>query len=227
MMPILGSTVNATIDDDIATQQTSSSSTCGAIVTSPGVWYYTSGTGARLTVSTCHDDTDFETEITIYKGSCHDLQCVRDQTLTEVCDSRSTITWETTIDEYYYIHVHGYGMGQFQIQLSQEGFSCASAVNIDPEYPREGDPCCSSALSRDVRGNVHGSVPDGSSDHACRAGNEDGVGFGIGTDVTLHVYMSLGLWYVMQGDGTTISLTELCFSLTSRNVWISVFSGDC
>ena len=118
-------------------------------------------------------------------------------------------------------------MGQFQIQLSQEGFSCASAVNIDPEYPREGDPCCSSALSRDVRGNVHGSVPDGSSDHACCAGNEDGVGFGIGTDVTLHVYMSLGLWYVMQGDGTTISLTELCFSLTSRNVWISVFLGDC
>ena len=56
-----GSTTNATLDQ-------------GAIGTGYGVWYKFAGNGQRVTLSTQNTGTNFAARLTIYKGSCGQLQ---------------------------------------------------------------------------------------------------------------------------------------------------------
>mmetsp|Transcript_36556 Transcript_36556/g.77108 ORF Transcript_36556/g.77108 Transcript_36556/m.77108 type:complete len:205 (+) Transcript_36556:89-703(+) len=86
---------------------------CGEnLVLSPGVWYlYPSAEEkAVVQVSTCGNQTDFDTALTVYSGSCPQLQCVNgkdDDFECGVVDSHSTIGWHAEANTRYYILVHG------------------------------------------------------------------------------------------------------------------------
>jgi hypothetical protein len=104
---IIGSTVKATIDKAKRVYH------CGAFVgVGAGVWYRVIGTGELFTVSTCSSETDFNTALSVFTGSCSfdNSTCVGGNDDTYFCDTvpygASEYSWPTTRDEVYYILVH-------------------------------------------------------------------------------------------------------------------------
>mmetsp|Transcript_46523 Transcript_46523/g.69260 ORF Transcript_46523/g.69260 Transcript_46523/m.69260 type:complete len:209 (-) Transcript_46523:187-813(-) len=110
---IQGSTEEATVDG---------LNLCGDnFVSSPGVWYlYQAPSSAEVgddastvvvQVSTCTDETDFDTALTVYSGYCSSLQCVGGKDDDLECgtgiDVHSTISWHAEVGTRYYILVHG------------------------------------------------------------------------------------------------------------------------
>jgi hypothetical protein len=187
-----GSTINSTLDDVPV---------CGSYVSSPGVWYYAFGASETMTATTCHPDTDYETEITIYRGGdCDNLECVS-QASTDLCGSRSVVTWESIQGEFYFIHVHGYGVGNFGLFISLDNQFCPSAVDL------------SSALAESNWGrwSESGSTLGASLVDANACGIEE---------------QSPGVWYVVEGGGRNISLST-CSEVTYFSSRISLFTGDC
>mmetsp|Transcript_48289 Transcript_48289/g.71569 ORF Transcript_48289/g.71569 Transcript_48289/m.71569 type:complete len:238 (-) Transcript_48289:354-1067(-) len=111
---IIGSTAEAT--------STNQSNFCGEnFVSSPGVWYSFEFTTDDedddttstivVQVSTCTNQTDFDTALTVYSGSCLSLTCVAGQDNDYECgtgiDVHSTVAWHAEKDTRYYINVHG------------------------------------------------------------------------------------------------------------------------
>ena len=41
-----------------------------------GLWYQIVGSGIGITATTCVEETDFDTQISVYTGSCDALQCL-------------------------------------------------------------------------------------------------------------------------------------------------------
>jgi hypothetical protein len=99
---VTGSTMDATVDG---------LNICGEnLVTSPGVWYsYQQSSDAVIHVSTCTNQTNFDTALTVYTGDCSSLQCVdgRDDDLECGSDEHSTVSWQAVAGQQYYVLVHG------------------------------------------------------------------------------------------------------------------------
>lgn len=101
---VTGSTIDSTVD---------ALNICGEnLVNSPGVWYsYQQSSDTIIHVSTCTNQTNFDTALTVYTGDCSSLQCVdgRDDDLE--CDAgneeHSTISWQAAAGQQYYVLVHG------------------------------------------------------------------------------------------------------------------------
>jgi hypothetical protein len=113
-------TVNATLDD---------MSYCGEnFVNSPGVWYSVDNNQLLedqvLTVSTCRNETNFNTAITIYTGdSCDSLLCWSGMDDDDECqaDGQTTLSLQVTSGLKYYILIHGSqpnDIGDFGLQLT-------------------------------------------------------------------------------------------------------------
>lgn len=111
---LLGSTAEASYD---------TVNECVVKNTAPGVWYQTTGTGNMVTVTTCGGQTDFDTRLSVYTGSCAALECVtgNDDTSrdTASCGLASTASWQSIEGQIYYIRVHGWGSltGNFQLSI--------------------------------------------------------------------------------------------------------------
>ena len=94
--------------------------------TSPGVWYRVTGTGRRITVTTCGVQTTFDTRLSVFTGSCQSLECVtgNDDTSRDAgsCGLASTASWLSVEGQTYFIRVHGWGslVGTFQLTISEE-----------------------------------------------------------------------------------------------------------
>lgn len=110
---------------------------CGNATASqaPSALYSVVGTGQVLTVSTCTSDPtrngDFDSQISILKGNCRNLECVTgvDDDDNDSCGSEAGLSWQTENGEQYYILVHGWngGTGDFSIELSRSDI-CDSAI---------------------------------------------------------------------------------------------------
>jgi hypothetical protein len=97
-----GSTVSSTFDDV---------GFCGTINSGPGVWYKINGDGKFYELDTCAF-TNFDTRISIFKGSCGSLVCVtgNDQSSSDFdCSAKgaSRATFGTESGTSYFILVHG------------------------------------------------------------------------------------------------------------------------
>lgn len=108
----------------------------GETFTAPVVWYHTSGTGGTMTANTCSSNTDFDTKLTIFRGSsCSALSCVAANDDSTSCSSgtRSSVSWSSSSGTRYYIAVHGYESetGDFTLQISS-----ASSPNPPTSSPR-------------------------------------------------------------------------------------------
>lgn len=123
-----------------------------------GVWYKVVGQGRFVRANTCHTDTTFDTQISIYVDpwigipfvqdengnidntiSCSQLECIvgNDQR----CGSGSSVQWFGVRDQTYYILVHGYrsNVGNFVLNVSHDNqATCDHAINISqPQYAYE------------------------------------------------------------------------------------------
>jgi hypothetical protein len=170
---------------------------------SAGLWYSVLGKeGLTYHVDTCSEETNFDTEISIYRGSCeNELECVGGNDY--ACGgSGSAVQWKTEEGVAYYIKVNGfYGpVGEFGMTLS----SSATPKN---------DDCLGSIVL---------TVSDDEFIVVSTAGSTK-------DDIPICSQSSFdapGTWYQMEGKGKVVSLST-CSSLTKASTAISVFSGSC
>jgi hypothetical protein len=119
----------------------------------PGVWYKVLGTGTRLTASLCSEETEFDTKISVFEGSCGELECVFAND--EWCGYQSSVYWESTAGTMYYILVHGsaggmlasmgdFGLAVFEFIPSVNDY-CPDARKVEPGSVTRGTTSTASA----------------------------------------------------------------------------------
>ena len=94
--------------------------TCGVFINAPGIWYSIIGDGSLLEASTC-DAADYDTQISVFSGSCDSLVCVGGNDDSFPCNGNSSVfNWQSVENEVYYILVHGFAglSGTFDLTLS-------------------------------------------------------------------------------------------------------------
>jgi hypothetical protein len=118
---VQGTTELATIDNVI-------SCATGRWNDSHGVWYSIDGTGIPLTISTCIG-TNYDTKISVYSGSCSDLNCIEGND--DFCSYQSQVTFDSELGDTYFILVHGFSgtdYGPFTLTIS----SCPPEISVTP-----------------------------------------------------------------------------------------------
>ena len=207
-----GSTVGAPVYSD---------GSCGSSE-SGSVWYsMTVAPATTVTASTCNSNTDFDSVLSVYSGSCQSPVCVaqnnddRDCTVTGA--GASSVTWTSSDTTTYYIGVSGYsssegtyitlqkrlltnlGTYELSIQTSVINVPCSHAFQVP------GD----SSTPFVIQGSTIGAPP--STLEICGLSNE-----------------SLPVWYEITNYpiGTAVTLST-CSSYTNFHTNISVFSGSC
>ena len=108
----IGSTTNATLD-------TSVTGSCG-VRAAAGVWYSVMGDNLELTASTCSDETNYDTYLSVFSGDCDDLEC--DSYRDDSCGRQMSISWEAEEGVHYYILVHGFSdrHGDFGLTVTSD-----------------------------------------------------------------------------------------------------------
>lgn len=189
---ITGSTLTATFDN---------AGICGPVPNSgPGVWYNVTGTGKMLTASLCHDETDYDTAISIYKGQCNELLCVAANG--DACGRQSEVSWFTLENEVYYVLVHGFNIrsGNFGLSLTEPPSAVANDYCID-------------AISVSLGPNpIFGTTIDATNDMAPSCLDLEQTGPGV--------------WYTVRGSGEHIEAST-CTEGTTFDTIISVYTGSC
>ncbi|MFH1321091.1 MAG: T9SS type A sorting domain-containing protein [Bacteroidota bacterium] len=114
-----GSTVSATTDTP---------DSCGTTNgTGGGVWFSFTGTGDTINASLCN--SNYDTKIRVYTGTCGSLVCITG--IDDTCGLQSEVEWLSLMDTTYYILVHGYG--------DEEGFftlnMCNAISSINESIP--------------------------------------------------------------------------------------------
>ncbi|MCA1752032.1 MAG: T9SS type A sorting domain-containing protein [Cryomorphaceae bacterium] len=112
--------------------------------TGGGVWFtFTPDASGFATFDLC--DTDFDSKIRVFSGSCDDLTCVdgNDDSFTN-CGSggASYLEAEVSADETYYVLVHGFSdnEGDFTLELTCDAFDCQDLeANIGDACDADGD----------------------------------------------------------------------------------------
>jgi len=147
---------------------------CGTGVnTSAGVWYTVQGIDGLMSATTCSPNSNFDTKLAVYSGSCGSLSCVggNDDAACSFSGLLSTVNWVGSSSDTYYIYVTGFGasFGNFELTIDCVPYpannECGSAQNLSvAEYPatnntlgnyyiatNNGGPACTgSALGGDV-----------------------------------------------------------------------------
>jgi hypothetical protein len=77
---------------------------------SPALWYSFVGTGEDISLSTCSVETDFNTDVRVFSGSCSEFVCLSDVSTT-ACEDRAMLSFQTTVDEVYYVRIGGTNAG--------------------------------------------------------------------------------------------------------------------
>jgi len=173
---------------------------CGDIRASgPGVWYYTIGTGGEMMAHTCLD-TDFNSKITIFGGTCDKLSCI--EANDDYCGSeafQSAVSWNSKYGELYYILITGVSdveIGSFNIVVgSRLNDECSTAIGpLVTEYPIV----------------VSGSTVDANANNiACND----------------FINESKSVWYLVRGTGGRLTV-DFCDE-TDFSVRITILTGSC
>ncbi|RMH02351.1 MAG: hypothetical protein D6706_00255, partial [Chloroflexi bacterium] len=191
---VTGNTQFATTADNPA-------SDCGVSITSPALWYVFTGTGDAVTLSTCSPNTDFDTKIHVFTGSCGALTCFNANDDDFNCPTdifQSTVTFNSVFGVNYYILVSGFGSETGNFELS---VSCSQVPPND---------ACANAITIGCDTTISGSTVGANIDVApvCQP------------DIT-----SPGVWYHFPGNGDFITVSTC--DQASFDTKITVYSGAC
>ncbi|MFK7968902.1 MAG: dockerin type I domain-containing protein [Bacteroidia bacterium] len=96
---------------------------CGMLVGAPGVWYTLVGTGDEVTLTTCNNNLNFDTQLGVFRKANNQLECVagNDDDFTCLAGSNaSSLKYFTNFGETYYILVQGFNgsIGDFSLEVS-------------------------------------------------------------------------------------------------------------
>ena len=93
---------------------------------SQSAWYRVQGTGVVTLVSTCSATTNFDTILSVYRGSCDALECVTGNDDSFQCDAwgtASAVEFYAETDVIYHVRVQAYGsfdsIGDFSLTVSE------------------------------------------------------------------------------------------------------------
>jgi hypothetical protein len=165
---------------------------------SPSVWFLIEGTGDAVIAETC--GSTYDTYLSVFEGDCDALTCI--QANDDSCGLQSSISFQTTPDENYFIRVFGFAAnsGDFVLTLvdtggAQENETCLDAELLDLDA--DGRVV--------VEGNTLLNLPDPES-------------------ATCGPSTAPGVWYVVEGVGERMT-AQTCGS--TYDTRLSVFDGDC
>jgi hypothetical protein len=199
---VVGSTLDATIDFSVQKCPTND-----ATQTQPGVWYSVVGSGETMIASTCNNETDFSTEISVFLAgdSCEtSLTCVTSSRRQFCRDFKSAVYWDSELNQQYLIFVAGsdYGslpnVGNFGLTVS--------------DFIAESNDLCINAIALDLTNSsvVEGSTSLATADVACSSSTTE----------------TPGVWYSVLGTGGSL-LASTCNPRTTFDTQVSVFTGNC
>ena len=102
---------------------------CETGVQAPGIWYTFTGVDGPVQLSTCESLT-YDSRLNVYAGSCGALVCVTGNDDTPNVGECSTVNFNATADETYYILVQGYdgATGEFLLEMACPTCLAPSAV---------------------------------------------------------------------------------------------------
>ena len=169
----------------------------------PGVWYRVTGTGAKLLASTCNDETDFASQISVFRGGCDQLYCVPSSV--QFCSEKGSVYWDSVAGEEYLIFIHGadYGasanIGKFGLEVS--------------EFVTEPNDSCDGAIAVNATGATVQS--------STFAATLDNVASCSGFDSD-----AAGVWYKVIGTGEALRAAT-CDPATNFDTLISIYQGSC
>ncbi|CAJ1962719.1 unnamed protein product [Cylindrotheca closterium] len=167
-----------------------------------GAWFEFVGDGNVVNCTTCDPNTNFDTQLSVFTGSCSKLQCIaaNDQGSSESCGSQSKVEFSTNPGETYFIFVHGKREAEGQVVLSlnpvmQDNDSCGSAGPVLP-----------SGLS-EIIGNTWFAATSKTADN-----------------FTCSESTVPGLWYAMDGKDENMTIST-CSETTKYDGGITVATG--
>jgi len=103
------------------------------VSTAPGVWYRIVGQGTELILSTCSNNTNFNTKIAVFTGDCSNLNCVTavDDSGCSAHPNHTVLTFYAADGEEYYIFVTGAGTatGTFELSITCAGNTVSCTGN--------------------------------------------------------------------------------------------------
>lgn len=198
---LLEGTIGMTIGSTFASTISYDAPVCSTFFSqAPGIWYRVVGTGASLRASTCDPDTDFDTLISVYRGTCDLLECVN--TDDNSCGLQASVAWTALESETYYIYVHG------RLQSSVGRF----ALYIEEYTPLVDNDFCDASIEVAADGDlIVGTTTGATFDNA-------------GTCVAPNT--GPGVFYKVQGTGRTLR-ASLCNEETLYNAALSIYKGNC
>jgi hypothetical protein len=146
--PYSGSTVGAAVDFADGSALDCVSTGFG---THNGVWFVYTGDNQEVSITLCNAGTDFDTQISVYSGSCNALSCVAaNDDLGVACTTgpgtpnfKSAVTFNAYTGTNYYVFVAGFSEldeGVFQMDMS-----CTTLC-----LPVPGNDLCSNATTLPV-----------------------------------------------------------------------------
>ena len=98
---------------------------CGTTDGTDGaVWYEITGApGEMVTATTCSPNTDFDTKLRVYDGTCAGLNCIVGNDDDPSCQAdslHSTVMWQSVGATPYHILVHGFDIeeGNFELTIT-------------------------------------------------------------------------------------------------------------
>lgn len=150
---VSGKTTTATLDNNAA--DCTGNGQDGS-VTAPGVWYTfcTDDMYGPVTLSSCNEGTNFDTKISVYKGTCDALECVSandDGDAYFVCYNgyryQSRLVFFSEPFTKYYVLVHGYDdcVGEFDLTIDGEAsMTCPGGEGTPDSVPPAFEAMCDS-----------------------------------------------------------------------------------
>jgi len=123
---------------------------CGTLPEACGLWYEVIGTGNTMRAHTCSEQTNYDTKINVYTGSCEDLVCVDGNDDWYIYDEESGqyiegcpgfylasyVEWCSVEGESYFIFVNGYDgeVGRFGLTVEDSGEPCEPPCYYNDYY---------------------------------------------------------------------------------------------
>lgn len=174
----------------------------------PGAWFSLNGTGEVLEISSCGLSSNFDTQISVFKGRCDYLICVNGGEGS--CAIQTSIEWTSEIDVVYFILLNGSERsqkGEFELKFSER-------IKID--FPKDEQVVtkygCEGAEPLKV-----GDTRIGSNTLSSKYEFVETCGTSLPA--------APGVWFSV--DGTNDNLKVDTCKMSTFDTQISVFTGNC
>ena len=182
-------------------------------VVEPGTFSVAGGAlTAGYVFDTCNSETSFNNSVSVFRGSCNNLECVSVDYLSCLNGQNGQQVFWTNppeIDERYFLFVHP------DKSIGNDDYSAGSfALSVQATVRPDNDNCEDAVVltidGEAVSGSTDGVMPD-------TASHNFSPSCGLG---------AAGVWFKVQGNGGTLKAST-CHSRTDHRTSVFVFTGSC